>query len=692
MLVALSFLLQGLKPMPNLNISEATQTLPTILATVNKQCDAHLECDALFNKDVFAVSLQNFSLEEFKQQIAKIECADWVTTGETETLTLNQSLLDQDVQKSDQALANALRAKLEADLAARQQKSSRDAQFHPGHSSSEAQIEEEKTDALMSAVIQFKGSDWVHLGELRRTVYSSDPNSVQRAFPAEVANIINNDILPLEEKNASQNTGQFLKYDLAIANTYHPNAYHFNLTFYATNGSTLDTVSAAELLNFSDQVNGVIKQLGGPHVFRSTPDQHAVAEVGTMEGVAHRVALVHGQKTLPAPAAEVANLGRKLLTDPIKYDPLTWASELIMKSAESSGKTFIALLPDSVYKIVDLALKPRINSESVIQTAIARCDLRFDITDNCVTAAPIHRQAMRRDRTSRKFLSSLVNYEKSHSQPDLSTVADIAAHFHGLNRLLCLGFQYLLPFHQGWTSLFYGNQFQMLSLYGSLDDSNKTQIQSGQSISLDTVPPRAKQRVKIMDFSLKSIFWVHTTKPPVANNEVKAVMFGVDYPGFNLAQGLQAEPTEFCPDGLSGNTAISGKMSTKVAYILAKSDNLSEAQLIRKALFSVSRKHAIVLLSQITNHYQHYPIRSVKWLYPVNRTSLEIKIKLPNHEYIFGTVHQSYPIADAKPISVKEFEANHQAEFDSDRKQWYQMLLRIKEESTYQHGKPTTPP
>jgi hypothetical protein len=288
-----------------------------------------------------------------------------------------------------------------------------------------------------------------------------------------------------------------------------------------------------------------------------------------------------------------------LLKDPVRNEPIALTlGDLWTQVADSQGKNFIALIPDSLINTASGFLRTDRAPDQVLEAAKTSWKMNVTAEENWLTIAPKSRLKSRNERIDRVALKNLIDAIVKKGSPRLDDIALYATR----SPVLANGsfdiaiIRAIDPASSQAVSDVYGQDRDMLLLFASLGSGTRQNLAKGQPTPVSSVATTATALVADMTFNSPDGPRVAQQQSTQANNGASGrvpVLSSLPIVG-NLFQGQQGGPqvrqgrgpgsrgdmnnerTEILPRGVpSGSFLVLQTKNQSVAKAVRKDAGLS---------------------------------------------------------------------------------------------------------------------
>lgn len=675
-----------------ISLSQSALPLPALLQKVSAQTGVNLQCAAQMKDDIVCVDLTNCTLDDFKKHLASAECATWSNDGTSAWINIDAQKQSAAITDYNNTIAKAVQKDLEMQtkIKADPSVSSDSSQATvSGSAVGASAVGAAAADMMMGAenpdfckaLLAIGALNLINTGAYNRIVFSNQPTAMQYQIPAAADSIIESKLLPEAIKALKPNQGQIVKYDLSSSNSMSDSMFQFQLQFFASNG---DSVKDYATSSFGGDFSAFQDPSTPPKV--STPTGNKIVVPADVLALSGSIGLSNEStsKSKLTPDPTVAAALKALMKTPAKVDPLTWASKLLIAAAQASQKNFIAVLPDPVFEIVNRASAKNLTDEVIFNSVKQEYGCKVDTSSpSWIEVRPNDPSEARQGRMSREFLQNLVDYELANETPSIVSLAQIAAHLDRQFDIQNLAIQYIAPFRPSWAADFFTQSFDFMALYGSLSDSERSSLADGTGLSLSGLSDAARARISKMLYSQSSNLSVVQTKEDKSNPfEGMFEAFGGQAKGVTSADGIRAEPTEVCPNGLPGNGTLEGKLANSEVQKLITKKSAPKDMAEGLSNFGMPNDMLLAMFSMPSamqggaDNSQSFE-SIIDGFSAGHRQSLDMRVYVSKGLFMTGSIHHDDFPKDAPIVSLADYKKAHQAEIDKFKAQWDKAMKDI---------------
>lgn len=228
------------------------------------------------------------------------------------------------------------------------------------------------------------------------------------------------------------------------------------------------------------------------------------------------------------------------LLDPVKYEPLSWmATDGFLALARPTKSNLIAWIPDSVFLTTSIR-QPKRMTPAGFRAVVSGVNNGVDIIekDGWMTVRPknpIDTREGLEDRVALGQVSKAIVAKKGLRLLDYAKYVANVTHdqYDGFG----IGYIFLLDPAAG--SVSDGSDWNLLRLYGSLSDQQRSQLRAGQTLPFSGLTPKQRDIVDVLTYGRE------------INNAA--------YQQSNMYQSMHPslEPTEYLPNGLPSEGFLS---------------------------------------------------------------------------------------------------------------------------------------
>jgi len=573
-----------------------------VLVELGKAAGMKLETAPQTANEVLVLSVKGMPIGQVLDRIALVTSGEWKQEGDVYRLVANQGVRNREAVEEQTLRTNAIRSSLakeakevlEAEQAARQPAKD-GAKGNAKAAQARMAFGLGGDDHNLTKIVV--GLDPALLGAMApsdRLVFSSNPNRMQRALPANAMSLVqdlvashnkqlagqpkNIDEEPEMEKmpafvktmmrNMTQPVKSVGKVLLVVSRMgFGPfQSLQAELRVYDAEGkvalSRPTMIQTNDIASEMEDIEAAFEGTASPA--KAKPKAEAKStEIPLSPDTKALLEAFKGQNQGTQIGMKIPADVRAKLFRPDLYDPLSFlATDSLLALATKRGKPLIACVPDDLNtSFTDLMFNRKPTLEKFEEELQKADDAKIVPDDAFLLVKPAQPNSARALRTERTSLAALLGAVVSKGAPSLDDIAAYAlknpSPMDGGIGQVYVTFFVPGAIQQGLEGV---TNWEMLRFYGQLNSTARQTLAQGGRLSIGSLTPGLQASLRRMAFGSNALLEVETGKPK-GDDELPGFMrmFGMMGGGGDYRQ----EPTEAMPTGLPAQGYVELKLSTE---------------------------------------------------------------------------------------------------------------------------------